>query len=153
MTDHAFRLDLCRNVYEDSFTRGILNGVTDIATMQPLFTLERPWRQNVRNLSCIPDGDYKVQRYVRPDHRGLSLIVWGGCVTKFKNDDDPNNRWGILFHIGNHVKDSQGCILPGESIAATRDRVLRSTVAMEKLLGFCGEGVGLLTIRSRRAVL
>ncbi len=61
-----------------------------------LKTLELPWLDNRRNVSCIPEGVYNVS--VHP--RGLSV-------------ENVPNRSGILFHVGNYTKNTRGCILPG----------------------------------------
>jgi len=73
-------------------------------------TLELPWKDNKRNISCIPEGTYRVERYWHE--------FFGNC---FWVKDVPG-RTGILIHIGNYAgsinpktkrSDIQGCILPG----------------------------------------
>ena len=65
-------------------------------------TLERPWRDNQRQVSCIPDGSYACRRVSSPKF-GDTFEVTG-----------VENRSHVLFHKGNTVDDSQGCILIGE---------------------------------------
>ncbi len=86
-----------------------------------LFTLELPWKGNEKNISCIPDGDYKCQRYISRKF-GETFIV--------KN---VFGRSGILFHAGNTVKDTEGCFLVGES-AGSDYSVLESRRAMGRLM-------------------
>ncbi|GAA5042536.1 hypothetical protein GCM10011506_45140 [Marivirga lumbricoides] len=64
-------------------------------------TIELPWRENQRMVSCIPEGRYElVKRYT--DKRGWHLLV--------KN---VPNRSGILFHPANDaLKELKGCIAP-----------------------------------------
>ena len=73
-------------------------------------TLERPWRNNARRVSCIPDGDYKCLRCrVSPDYNGDSP-KFGNTFQVF----DVEGRKKILFHKGNIEDDTHGCILVGE---------------------------------------
>ena len=66
-------------------------------------TLERPWLENMPNVSCIPAGVYKAIRHVSPTF-GETFWV-----------QDVPGRTEILFHKGNRVSDSAGCVLIGES--------------------------------------
>lgn len=66
-------------------------------------TLELPWRDNQKGISCIPAGEYKLSPY--PSSRfGEVYIV-----------NDVPNRTGILIHTGNTASDIEGCILVGDS--------------------------------------
>src|SRR5690242_6247100 len=51
-------------------------------------TLERPWLNNQKSISCIPKGEYQISRTVRPKH--------GMC---FEVLNVPN-RSDILIHKG-----------------------------------------------------
>ena len=66
-------------------------------------TLERPWLENVPNVSCIPAGHYRAIRHLSPKF-GETFWV-----------QDVPGRSEILFHKGNIAADSHGCILVGES--------------------------------------
>ena len=69
------------------------------------FTLELPWLQNRRNISCIPKADfYKCVKHESPKH---------GEVIKITNVYDRDH---ILIHKGNFVRQIEGCILVGDSI-------------------------------------
>ena len=86
-------------------------------------TLELPWRDNQRSISCIPAGQYKVRfRYPRESATRdyLHLLI-----------KDVPNRDYILFHRGNSAKDSRGCVLVG--FANQQDFVGNSTLAMDLL--------------------
>lgn len=66
-------------------------------------TLEKPWRDNKRYISCIPAGLYKCVK-----HSGI----------KFKNVWillDVPDRDTILIHNGNFITDTDGCILVGQN--------------------------------------
>lgn len=66
--------------------------------------LELPDKGNTVRQSCIPLGQYIVERYLSPRY--------GRC---FRVLDVPN-RTGILFHMGNYHYQSLGCILVGENV-------------------------------------
>jgi len=70
-------------------------------------TLELPWLDNKKSVSCIPDGNYKVRirsAYESRNYKYNHLIV-----------QDVPNRSYILFHRGNNTSDSKGCILTGKT--------------------------------------
>jgi len=72
---------------------------------------ELPWRDNTRNLSCIPAGTYRCELTESPRF---------GTVYEVKKVPGRNH---ILFHAGNFVGDrtagllaeSDGCLLPGSA--------------------------------------
>jgi len=75
------------------------------------FTVERPWLNNERNISCIPTGRY-----------GLRLGMHRRN-TPDTSDDYPAyelegvpGRSLIKIHIGNTLLDLKGCIAPGTSL-------------------------------------
>ncbi len=103
------------------------------------FTLENPWKDNQRNISCIPEGTYTVV----PNHTKAHPDTYR--VLKVEN------RSGILIHIGNYPKDTHGCILVGlKQIDLDKDGVLdiaQSTDAIESLYELIGEKTFKLTIQ------
>ncbi|OCG48061.1 hypothetical protein A9G35_02190 [Gilliamella sp. Choc5-1] len=68
-----------------------------------LSTLELPWKDNQRQISCIPAPIYQCDIVNSPKF---------GRVYQVK---DVPNRSHILIHAGNWTKDTQGCILVGMS--------------------------------------
>lgn len=87
-------------------------------------TLEKKWYNNSPNISCIPVGKYTCKRKV--SHR------FGNT---FEVKDVPN-RTHILFHKGNVIKDSLGCILLGEKFEPVGDcyGVTQSKFAFTELM-------------------
>ena len=54
-------------------------------------TLELPWLDNKRQVSCIPDWEYELVKHVSP--------TWGNCLKVM----DVPNRSDILIHPGNYA--------------------------------------------------
>lgn len=65
-------------------------------------TLELPWIDNKRNISCIPTGNYICKW-----NRTLKFPLGGYELQNVKN------RSGIRIHPGNYFFNVQGCILLG----------------------------------------
>lgn len=65
-------------------------------------TLERPWLDNRPDVSSIPAGLYTCRRTLSPRF-GETFEVTG-----------VPGRTVILFHKGNTIADSSGCVLLGE---------------------------------------
>ena len=84
-------------------TREVTLGVLSIDGEVFCLTLENPWLNNSHNVSCIPDGIYLCEKY-HSNKFGDTYQV-----------KDVKDRSYILFHVGNLVDDTQGCILLGDS--------------------------------------
>jgi len=65
-------------------------------------TVELPWRDNQRSVSCIPEGEYEIEFTYSPKFK---TNLW-----EIKN---VPNRSGIRIHAGNFTRQIEGCILPG----------------------------------------
>jgi len=117
MSDDSLKIVLTR-IYQN---RDVTLGSLDIRGIehQPLFTLENPWKDNKRNISCIPEGIYKCLPYDGTKYKDVYLVT------------DVLNRGAILFHVGNYERNTQGCILPGLGINySTEAMVSHSSSAM-----------------------
>lgn len=116
---------LLRTKTSDQGTEGVL--ITDGFMCK---TLELPWRENKRSISCIPSGEYTVQIRQSPKY---GSVYW---VTKV-----PNRTW-ILIHAGNFAGDTKfgfrthvnGCILLGKKFGYLSDQraVLSSRITVKK---------------------
>ena len=87
-------------------------------------TLENPYIDNQRSISCIPAGQYKVRLRTAKESATkdyLHLLV-----------EEVPDRSLILFHSGNTAKDTRGCILVG--IGREQDLVKNSRLAIELLV-------------------
>lgn len=107
---------LLRLVQTPLYTKGVLIHDNDILC----HTLELPWNNNQRNISCIPTGVYDVSKSNSDNF---------GSVLRFSS---VLNRTGILFHAGNTTKDTRGCILVG--LDANSIGVIHSKQAMYRIL-------------------
>jgi hypothetical protein len=67
-------------------------------------TIERPWLGNKPNVSCYPEGIY-LAKWIERSASGKYKRVW--------HIQNVPKRSGILWHIGNLVRQSLGCTLPG----------------------------------------
>lgn len=108
-------LILKRYAYMHSCTLGAL-GVGDHA----LFTIERPWIRHTEIggmpfQSCIPDGEYTMTPYTRPNGDDVYLISNPdlGVFVNAADRPDGVGRYKVEIHSGNWVDDIVGCIAPG----------------------------------------
>ena len=111
-------------ILRDTFTSESTLGELFINGERFCDTLELPYRDNQRSVSCIPIGEYKVRmRYPRESatREYLHLLI-----------QEVKDRQFILFHRGNSAKDTRGCVLVGQS--RKQDFVGNSTLAMDLLL-------------------
>lgn len=94
-----------------SFTKhgtfGVLTYTSPGGLIPICLTLEDPWLDNMPNISCIPSGLYICRRTESPKF---------GEVYEVTN---VVGRVGVLFHKGNTMHDTQGCILLGATYENT----------------------------------
>lgn len=106
-------------------------------------TLELPWNNNMRRVSCIPEGEYKVQK-MSPNHKRNYEYFYVMNVP---------DRDSILFHPGNYTHQILGCILPGERhIDLNKDGVpdiTNTTVTLKRLTDLMKEPFFKLEIKSK----
>jgi len=96
-------------------------------------TLERPDKWNARNVSCIPEGLYLVERDK------------SGRFQYYAIQDVPQRSY-IEFHGGVYVTHSDGCVLVGERFDSEFNLV-DSDSALSAMLDYIGDGSFLLNIR------
>lgn len=97
---------IIRQMYSDYGTEGMLFCPT---TGFMCYTMEPPWRDNRRSLSCIPSGEYIVNIRKSPKYGEIFHVT------------NVKDRSYILIHSGNVAGDrtkgykthSEGCILLG----------------------------------------
>jgi len=122
----------------DTFSKESVIGELFINGERICDTLENPWKDNQRNISCIPEGEYPVRLRLARESASrdyLHLLV-----------QDVPNRDYILLHRGNTPKDTSGCILVG--LGSQQDVVNNSVLAMDllikEILNLGGENINLI---------
>ena len=86
------------------------------------YTVERPWLDNAPNISCIPTGEYTMQKVTSPRFGPDTWEVM-----------DVPGRTHILIHSANWAKQLEGCIAPGRGLFANLDGVTNSRNALGEL--------------------
>ena len=88
-------------VIERTYYPNGTNGELHIDGKLKCFSIELPWHNNERKVSCIPEGTYHLEKHVS-DHLGNCLHVL-----------NVPNRSDILIHAANNaVRELLGCIAP-----------------------------------------
>jgi len=108
----------------DTFSENSVIGELFLNGERMCDTLENPWLNNKKNVSCIPRGEYKVRLRLPRESATrdyIHLLI-----------EDVENRSYILFHRGNTAKDTRGCILVG--LGSQQDFVSNSVLAMDLLI-------------------
>lgn len=111
--DHSTRLPSCLSIeckMELTLVRRYFDGGTNGNLWHGdkflCHTIELPWKDNQRNVSCIPEGRYKIT----PRHtekRGWHYVL-----------ENVPGRSFILFHPANNaLKELRGCIAPVTQIS------------------------------------
>ena len=106
------------------------------------FTIELPWLQNQRSVSCIPEGRYEL-KLRSAAKRGQHLLVV-----------NVKGRDGILIHPANDAKkELRGCIAP-VTILTGPGKGSQSRLANEKLKALVLEALNkkekvFITIKSK----
>jgi len=121
------RIYLLRVESEDNQTIGVMHIYNRTTEIYSCYTLELPWVNNQRNISCIQKGEYDIVRHDSPK--------FGDCL----HIKDVPSRSKILVHKGNFKSDTKGCVLVGNTITdidgdGSRD-VTSSSDTMDDLLG------------------
>lgn len=84
-------------------------------------TIELPWRNNKKSISCIPEGQYRIVKRMHPTHGAQLQVI------------HVPNREGILIHPANFaLRELQGCIAPVSKCTGP-GKGDYSRIAMERL--------------------
>lgn len=73
-------------------------------------TLEEPWKDNQRKISCVPEGLYKCVKHNTAKYQDVWRL------------ENVKGRDGILIHAGNTTEDIEGCILVGKSFGKLKSK-------------------------------
>ena len=130
-------VSLVRLSETDGATLGtlVMDGFPEFATLEP------PWKNNEKNVSCIPEGEYRCVK-VRSPKFGVTFEVVSVPDREF-----------IRFHEGNWAKNTKGCPLLGLSYRRSPrgPMITQSVRAMERFMKKL-DGEGSFTLRVVRAL-
>lgn len=117
-----FLIHIVRFTDNDTSTQGLLY----IDNKFQCFTLEDAYRQEkISGITRIPNGIYELglkesspmsDKYAKRFPQAHKGMIWIKGIPNFEN---------VYFHIGNTPKDTQGCILVGETF--THEGMLASS--------------------------
>lgn len=76
-------------------------------------TIERPWLNNIKGVSCVPLGVYQIRLF---NHAKWGDVLWLESRENnvYWKPTSPTHRSEILVHPANYVSDLRGCIAIGE---------------------------------------
>jgi hypothetical protein len=106
-------IELVRFAYTPLGTFGRLN----VDGEYECFAIEKPWEDNKRFVSCIPEGTYRlipaVHHISTPDPRD--------DYPCYEVADVPDGRTAIHIHKANYADQLQGCIAPGTGLGVVHN--------------------------------
>jgi len=112
-----YEITIERKISSDACTMGYLS----INNKTVCYTLELPWENNAKNISCIPAGSYKgILRYDKSDGWRIQL-------------ENVPDRDGVQIHMGNYTKQIKGCVLVGMRANLSECSVQQSAGAYAQL--------------------
>ena len=111
------KLYLLRDYVNNEITLGRLFNPIDNFQVH---TLELPWKDNAKNISCIPKGEYIAELDYYPAYELRSVP----------------ERTEIKIHIGNYPKDVKGCIAIGSERDVPSQMIKQSRRAYEKFMEY-----------------
>lgn len=98
------------------------NGTLATAGGPVCFTIELPWQQNLRDISCIPEGRYRLVKRTSTRHKQHLLV------------QDVPDRSDILIHSANNaLRELRGCIAPVTTLTGPGCGT-QSRAALQRLL-------------------
>ena len=109
-------LELIRTYYPTG-----TNGKIQYQNRLMMYSIELPWKDNLAQVSCIPEGRYELKKRWSPRlHRHLQV-------------SDVPARECILIHPANDaLRELKGCIAP-VSLIIGQGKGIRSRIAMDAL--------------------
>lgn len=121
------KLIISEKIYTyDDIDKLTLAQFTKLDKIFDCFTIELDWKNNQRNISCIPKGRYIVTKHNSPKFKRTLLI------------NNVPNRSGILIHSANRaITELQGCIAPVSRIEIDNQIVgVSSRKALNNILAY-----------------
>lgn len=75
-----------------------------------LWTVEKPWANNVPRESCVPEGEYTLEHHEGSKYKDTWALI-GETVSHWPGEGKPRST--CVFHKGNSMHNVLGCIAPG----------------------------------------
>ena len=116
---------LIRKAKSPDVTVGTLLIVKNSAVVYKAHSIELPWKDNQRNISCVPDGIYKIE-YEHSDKFNRFLWELKGVP----------NRSEIKIHPANSKDELAGCIALGTDITYKEDGTVYLSLSTAKVNQF-----------------
>jgi RHS repeat-associated protein len=88
-------------------------------------TLELPWRDNIKDISCIREGTYNASI-----HYWEKKSVWVVWL------EDKYGRKGVFLHGGSKLKDTKGCILIGKEWDSKGGGLMDGPAAQQQMINY-----------------
>lgn len=105
-------MNLWRTYYADAAC-----GRLDVDEGKFLYTIERPWKNNLANQSCIPEGTYQCIPYFSPRHQDWTFCLVNPAlgIYKLPSDIAPGiiGRSTCEIDIANWAFQLNGCFATG----------------------------------------
>jgi len=99
------RVVVKRKSFTDKQITGVLEAIEGNNVIYTCYTLELPDKNNEKQKSCIPRGQYEVVKRNSPKYGDHFHIL------------DVPDRSMILIHSGNYYTHTLGCILVGKGLS------------------------------------
>jgi hypothetical protein len=117
-------------LYNPTETKGAFLILDGDALLYECKVIELPFKDNLREVSCILEGIYDVIKITKENGKQVFLLL------------DVSGREGIEIHVGNYINgdhpDTKGCILPGTYFTDVNQDgyidIANSSYEMKKLL-------------------
>ena len=94
----------------------------------------KAWKYGLDGESCIPAGQYRLQKAESPSFkRQMWYVVGEGVVIRSAPTNPVEWREGVMFHAANRPMELKGCIAPGEFYEPRGGFVGNSVKAMSVL--------------------
>lgn len=92
------------------------------------FSMERPWKENKPNVSCIPLGTYEARH---------GTFAAGGGYPDLELVHVPARKF-IEIHAANYANQLKGCIAPGTTFSMSDWSLRNSRKALRDILKVIG---------------
>lgn len=103
-----------------------------------IYTMELPWKDNQRKISCIPAGIYKCVPHITINSKGVARDTWQLQNVPIRdgiNFDIANFACDCVYHGKQKHAEILGCIAVGFDRDLTIPMLIESGNAMKYLLG------------------